>query len=201
MLELMTGTVLVLVLLVAVTASFSSRLSSSETERRFAASVSRAESAVERLVRTPGETNDQTEWETQDDLTNVTQIGLAQAPYMLSEQKLGKFKAFSEGPQYERLKALMGLAEYEFFLNVYAKNADGVALLVYANQGSSCTNDVFSNMGNEQVVGQNYSSVVVQRAAVLDSGCVNLNGAVAVENYFPVIVELTVFDRQLVVRR
>lgn len=194
MLELMIGTVLVLVLLVAITSSFAATYTGGETERIVTGLSLTGENALDRLLSSGGMSIDGTSnWEKETVLTNVSDVGFAVSPYMVSAEKLSAFARFTNSDYY-RLKQLMGLDAYDFSLDVVVRDCTSPCSgsftdsPVFASQSASQNNESFAGMG--RVAAQKVFTVVVQRAAVLDNGFAR--PATILKNK-PVLIRLRVF--------
>lgn len=217
MLELMIGTVLVLILLVAITSSFAATYTSGETGRQISALSQAANLALDGLMRNPGSLG----WENQTDLTGISSIGIAKQPFVLSESKIKKLKEFScfydgthqpdgcpaggSNDNYYRVKQLMGLELYDFFLRVTIRDPCTETVPTHFTDFSVKSSDgvLFDNIGRDPVTDavKNSSIVVISRAAILDSGTADTapicpNHPTGRLMNAPVVVELRVFAKK-----
>ncbi|MFH0955050.1 MAG: hypothetical protein V1777_03015 [Candidatus Micrarchaeota archaeon] len=218
MLELMIGTVLVLILLVAITSSFAATYTSGETGRQVSALSQAANLALDGLMRNPGSLG----WENQTDLTGISSIGIAKQPFVLSESKIKKLKEFScfydgthrpdgcpdggSNDNYYRVKQLTGLDLYDFFLRITIRDPCAETVPPQFTDFSVKSTDgsvVFDNIGRDPSTDavKDSSIVVISRAAILDSGtadtaptCPNHPTGKLVNA--PVVVELRVFAKK-----
>ncbi|MBU0636150.1 hypothetical protein KKE06_03935 [Candidatus Micrarchaeota archaeon] len=200
MLELLVGSLLVLIVLIAILNSFESTFSSAQAQGQFVEIQQASARALQGLIRTTGLTTEQkSAWEEDAiSIENVQTIGLAKRPSVLSEAKLLKFLEFanfdSETPEsYYKTKEKIGLGKYDFSVSVLVREG------VRDKEVKAQTSESFLEMGKSDadMKGIGFSSIIIERAVLLDAGKYNSSeGEEKIINYDPVIFRLKVYASQ-----
>jgi type II secretory pathway pseudopilin PulG len=178
MLELLVGTMLVLVVLVAILNSFQNTFSNAQSQSRFAEFSRQSDDALQALLNNPGITTDNNSlWEKQASPADVNRIGLASSPLLLSEEKVRKFKDWTntENPDYNVLSQKLGLGNYDFSVTISVADPNcpqsQTRLAVCDSQNhSSCYDGMGFTPENDLVTG---FAITLNRSATMDSGYVS----------------------------
>lgn len=175
MLELLVGTMLVLVVIVAIVNAFQTTFSNAQSQNRFTDLSQQSEILLQTLVRTTGLTADRnSQWEKQGTLADVNRIGLAKIPLVLSEEKVRKFQAWADNPtDYNLLLQKMGLGNFDFSVTLFVVDPDPDSSKKHSVCDSGNHDNCYTEMGFDTpaVAGdiRNFS-ISLERSAVLDSG-------------------------------
>lgn len=204
MLELLMGTMLVLVVLIAIMNSFQVTLSSIQTQNRFLDLSQQSGDALQALLYNPGSTTDRnTLWEKQAALTDVNRIGLAKSPLLLSEAKVRKFREWADGLDYNALSQKMGLGNYDFSVTLFVNDpiCQEQRVIVqdslnYGSCGLTGNGSWYDQMGMDTPGNISVLSLALDRSAALDTGFFCGCGG---KSYYisndPVMVRLKVYAR------
>ncbi len=196
MLELLMGTMLVLVVMIAIMNSFQVTLSSAQTQNRFSDLSRQSENALMTLLYSPGSTTDRnTAWEKQGTLTDVNRIGLAKSPLLLSEAKVRKFKEWADGPDYNALSQKLGLGNFDFSVTLFVDDP------LCPNQrrivaDSRPSHNSYDQMGMDAPTDISVFALNMDRSAAMDSGFYSDCGGDHYISNDPVMVRLRVYAKQ-----
>lgn len=174
MLELLFGTILVLVIMVAIINALQGAFTATQARQVFSDFTFNSEIVMEKILQGPGSTHaNKTDWENTVSLSDVNQIGLTKAPYLLSIEKLRKLRNWTQS-DYETVKKKLGLSGYEFSFSVIIRDypsgyvhdiKDPVLPNVsYLEIGKSYY-DIFGGSPD-----QSYWATKLERGMVLDDG-------------------------------
>lgn len=198
MLELLLGTLLMLVVIIAVLNSFEFAFRETQYQGTFAELQQAGERALETLVRNTGKTMDgETNWETAGTIDEIQEFGLASSPLVLSEAKILKFQTFAENPDnYNKTKEKIGLGAFDFSISLYVLDEQGTKNYI---RSSSSSDLFFSEIGKDYLdllQERRFSAIALERAVVLNSGQVQWEGQYKQIYFEPVILELKVYGYQ-----
>ncbi len=149
MLELMVGTIMVLLIVTTLIGFWDKSYSSSQESRIIEDLDLLSSKVLTALVETSGAPAD---WETRTDVsTGVLNMGLAKNPLILNRVKLEKFHTEAqESARYGKIKELLGLSNLEFQLQVFDMSTGTKLALVDGGL------DYSQPDGNRSVSGLNY---------------------------------------------
>ncbi len=194
MLELLMGTMLVLVVMIAIMNSFQVTLSSVQTQNRFSDLLQQSEDALQTLLYSQGITTDKnTLWEMQAKPTNVNRIGLAKSPLLLSEAKVRKFKEWADGPEYNALSQKLGLGNYDFSITIFVNDPLCSERRIVKD---SLNHKSYDQMGMDAPTDISVFALNMDRSAAMDSGFYSGCGGGHYISNDPVMVRLRVYAKQ-----
>lgn len=204
MLELLIGSLLVLVVIIAVLNSFESSFKGAESQGQFAELRQESERSLQRLIRVTGLTvTQEKDWENSETIDEVEELGLARNPLVLSEEKIRRFVFFADfdidNPEsqenYQKSKEKIGLGKYDFSFSVLVRE-NGVTHPVKDSETGEAFLEIGKTLDEVQPRGGGLSSIVLERAVVLDSGSFQRGTENVNINYDSIIVRLRVYARQ-----
>lgn len=195
MLELLIGTMLVLVVIIAILNSLQVTFSNVQSQGRFSDISRLSGNALQTLIRSPGMTKDKnSSWENQTTTRDINQFGLAKMPLVLSEIKVRKFKVWTKSTDYTIVAQKLGLGNYDFSLMLYVKDPNNPTWL-YVIKDSQNHDSPYSGMGTDPT-STNYTAITLERSAILDSGFFTTGTKDYNISNEPIMVRLRVYAKQ-----